>query len=199
MTHLAIVLSAVWFLTAFVLRIGIQLRRTGDSGMRADGGGRFSPAWWTRVGFTLSIVAVAAMPVLVGLDVAEPLSVDRAVGVVGAILAAVGIAATFAAQLAMGASWRIGVDPGERTALVTVGVFAVVRNPIFTTMGLTAIGLTLMVPTVVGIAALGVVGGALEAQVRAVEEPYLRATHGAAYRAYTRRVGRFVPGLGRSG
>ncbi|WP_449060734.1 hypothetical protein [Planomonospora algeriensis] len=30
-----------------------------------------------------------------------------------------GTAATLAAQLAMGASWRIGVDSGERTALVT--------------------------------------------------------------------------------
>jgi protein-S-isoprenylcysteine O-methyltransferase Ste14 len=198
MTLAAIVLSAVWFLTAFALRIGIQLRRTGDSGVRVDAGGRLSPAWWASVGITSAIGVVAAVPVLAALDVVAPLDVDRAIGVAGALLATLGIVATFGAQLAMGASWRIGVDPAERTALVTTGVFAVVRNPIFSTMGLTAVGLTLMVSTVAGIAALGLLALALEAQVRVVEEPYLLDTHGAAYRAYVERVGRFVPGLGRS-
>jgi protein-S-isoprenylcysteine O-methyltransferase Ste14 len=37
---------------------------------------------------------------------------------------------------------------------------------------------------------------AIELQVRFVEEPYLVRTHGESYRAYCRRVGRFVPGLG---
>jgi protein-S-isoprenylcysteine O-methyltransferase Ste14 len=37
----------------------------------------------------------------------------------------------------------------------------------------------------------------LEIQVRRVEEPYLLATHGEAYRRYASRTGRFVPGLGR--
>jgi protein-S-isoprenylcysteine O-methyltransferase Ste14 len=32
--------------------------------------------------------------------------------------------------------------------------------------------------------------------VRGVEEPYLLAKHGAHYRDYTARVGRFVPGVG---
>jgi protein-S-isoprenylcysteine O-methyltransferase Ste14 len=39
----------------------------------------------------------------------------------------------------MGASWRIGVDPSERTDLVTGGAFALVRNPIFSAMLLTGI------------------------------------------------------------
>ena len=37
----------------------------------------------------------------------------------------------------------------------------------------------------------------IELQVRAVEEPYLLATHGDAYRDYLASVGRFVPGVGR--
>ena len=31
----------------------------------------------------------------------------------------------------MAASWRIGIEPGERTALVTRGVFRICRNPIY--------------------------------------------------------------------
>jgi ABC-type nickel/cobalt efflux system permease component RcnA len=34
----------------------------------------------------------------------------------------------------MGASWRIGVDEGERTTPVTTGPFGLVRNPIFAAM-----------------------------------------------------------------
>ena len=37
----------------------------------------------------------------------------------------------------------------------------------------------------------------LEIQVRLVEEPHLIRTHGEAYLAWARGVGRFVPGLGR--
>ena len=34
----------------------------------------------------------------------------------------------------MGRSWRIGVEEGERTDLVTGGPFAIVRNPIYASM-----------------------------------------------------------------
>lgn len=43
-------------------------------------------------------------------------------------LAVIGLALVLAAQQAMGDSWRIGVDPSERTGLVTTGAFATVRN-----------------------------------------------------------------------
>ncbi|MCM0673586.1 isoprenylcysteine carboxylmethyltransferase family protein [Micromonospora phytophila] len=108
-----------------------------------------------------------------------------------------GTAATLAAQLAMGTSWRIGVDPSERTELVTDGAFALARNPIFTAMAASTLGLTLMVPNAVALAALLVLVVALQLQVRAVEEPYLIATHGDDYRRYAARVGRFVPRIGR--
>ena len=70
----------------------------------------------------------------------------------GLVLASTGVVGTFAAQLDMGASWRVGVDPAEQTALVTAGLFRWVRNPIFTAMLATAAGLTALAPTVVGAA-----------------------------------------------
>lgn len=196
MPLLASLFAAVWFVLAFVVRIGIQLRRHGDSGLRAGDGGPSSPAWWARVLFVVATVAVTVGPVLAALDLAGLIApLDRpAAAAIGTLLAVAGIVGTFVAQLAMGASWRIGLDPAERTTLVTTGPFAVVRNPIFSTMGLTAAGLTLMAPTVVGAAGLAALVLALEIQVRGVEEPYLVRTHGDAYRAYARRTGRFIPG-----
>jgi protein-S-isoprenylcysteine O-methyltransferase Ste14 len=97
----------------------------------------------------------------------------------------------------MGSSWRIGVDHAERTNLVTAGPFALVRNPIFAAMIPTALGLTLMVPSVLAIAGFVALLLALELQVRVVEEPYLRVAHGDRYLDYAASTGRFVPGVGR--
>jgi protein-S-isoprenylcysteine O-methyltransferase Ste14 len=106
-----------------------------------------------------------------------------------------GLGLTLLAQQHMGASWRIGVDPDERTDLVTGGVFARVRNPIFSAMVLFAVGVALTsgdVLSALGAAALAI-GVAL--QVLAVEEPHLRRTHGRAYERYMDSSGRFLPRL----
>lgn len=199
MTVLALALYVVYLALAFGLRTLIQLRRTGSTGFHGLGGRPLSPEWIAGVGFTVALLVGAAAPVLALLDVVEPISSldTTAVHVVGLLLAVGGIAATFGAQIAMGTSWRIGVDPEERTELVTDGPFALVRNPIFAAMLPTALGLTLLVPSWVAI--LGLVGlvVALELQVRVVEEPYLLKAHGRAYAAYAARVGRFFPGIGR--
>ena len=79
---------------------------------------------------------------------------------------------------------------------MTAGVFGSVRNPIFTAMLIATAGLVLLVPNVVSVAALVVLVGALEVQVRLVEEQYLRATHGAVYATHLSTIGRFVPGAG---
>ncbi len=63
-------------------------------------------------------------------------------------------------------------------------------------MVLASIGLALLVPNWMTVAALAVLVLGLERQVRSVEEPYLHRTHGASYQAYVAATGRFVPGVG---
>jgi protein-S-isoprenylcysteine O-methyltransferase Ste14 len=116
----------------------------------------------------------------------------------GIIIATAGIAATVYAQLDMGDSWRIGVDQRETTTLVHTGVFGRIRNPIYSAMLTFGAGIALVTPNVVAGAALALLAVTIELQVRLVEEPYLLRTHGDSYRAYTTRVGRFVPGVGLS-
>ena len=200
MPAVAAALAAVWFVTAFALRIGIQVARHRDTGVRLHRESPRSWAWWARVGFVVATLTVAGAPVAAafeapGLDLVGVL--DRpALAVAGLVVAVVGMALTFWAQLAMGASWRIGVDPGERTDLVTGGPFTVVRNPIFTTMAVTAAGLTLMAPTGVGLAGFLALIASLEVQVRLVEEPHLHHLHGPTYATYTKQVPRFLPRWG---
>lgn len=197
MPALALVLYGVFFFVAFGWRTWVQWRRTGDTGLRL----RARPGsvqWWAKLGFIVALAAGVLAPVagLAGLDPIELL--DRSgLQSVGAGVAVIGIVATALAQLQMGVSWRIGVDPSERTGLVTDGVFAWVRNPIFTAMLIAAAGFTLLVGNWVAIAGFVALVVALEVQVRLVEEPYLLTAHGAAYRTYAGRSGRFVPQFGR--
>ena len=151
------------------------------------------------MGFVVALLLGLAAPLLALLDLVGPIAAidSTALNVAGLVLARAGIAATLRAQIAMGTSWRIGVDHSERTTLVTDGPFALVRNPIFAAMLPTALGLVLMVPSTVAFVGVAALFVALELQVRVVEEPYLLATHGDEDAHYAARIGRFVPGIGR--
>ncbi|PZG18845.1 isoprenylcysteine carboxyl methyltransferase [Micromonospora craterilacus] len=183
---------------AFGWRSVAQWRATGDTGLRLHAGPVGSTAWWAKLLFVFALLLGLAGPIagLAGLPPVGALD-HGGVRVTGLLLALAGLAATLGAQVHLGGSWRVGVDPGERTALVTTGAFALARNPIFTAMAVTSAGLALMVPNPVALAATIVLVASVQVQVRAVEEPYLDRVHGAAYAAYAARVGRFAPGLGR--
>ena len=135
--------------------------------------------------------------VLVRVTAIPDLLKQPALHLAGAVLALAGILIIAVAQLQMGASWRIGVDRTETTALVTGGFFAIVRNPIYTGIFTFGAGLLLLVPTFVTL--LGALIGriSVHAHVRFVEEPFLAELHGEAYRQYASRGGRFLPRLRR--
>jgi protein-S-isoprenylcysteine O-methyltransferase Ste14 len=196
---LALGLYTVYMALAFGLRTLLQLRRTGESGFKGISGRAGSLEWVAGVLFVLAIAVGVAAPVLDVTGVLEPLDALDSAGVraTGVSIFVVGLVATLYAQIAMGESWRIGVDEQERTALVTSGPFAVVRNPIFAAMLPASLGLALLVPNIAALVGFGALVVALQIQVRLVEEPYLLRQHGEAYRNYAARVGRFVPGLGR--
>ncbi len=197
MTTAALVLYVLALVVLFGVRSALQHRRTGSTGFKGISGTPAEPAWWGGVLFVVAMVAGLAGPLLAVLGV-TPVDPPAALQATGLGVALAGLAATLAAQTGMGASWRIGVDPTERTELVTSGpLFGAVRNPIFTAMVTAQAGIVLVVPTWVSAAALAALVAAVELQVRSAEEPHLLRVHGAAYVDYAARTGRFVPGIGR--
>jgi protein-S-isoprenylcysteine O-methyltransferase Ste14 len=193
----ALVLSIAWLVLVLGVRMLVQTRRTGDSGLRHQRHSRLElVAHLLMAAAVLTGGLIGPIAGILGLAPLGPLA-STGVQTVGLVLAIVGIGLTLTAQLGMGDSWRIGVDPDERTTLVTGGLFSLTRNPIFSAAILTAVGIAVMagnIITLLGAAALVI---AFELQVRHVEEPYLRSTHGDEYTAYATRVGRFAPGIGR--
>lgn len=199
MPVVALVLFAVFAMLGFGWRSWLQHRRTGSTGFRGITGRVGSVEWFAGVGFVVAMAAAFFAPVLQLAGVVSPLDFLHArwIQLVGIVVAVVGIAATVYAQVDMGESWRIGVDPSETTTLVRQGVFGLVRNPIFAAMLVFGLGIALVTPNVVAIVGVTLLVLTIEAQVRVVEEPYLMTNHGDAFRDYTAAVGRFVPGVGR--
>lgn len=195
----ALVLFVVWFLVIFVIRSVLQKRATGDSGIRTGGLTAGASAIETVAGWLLvaALVAGVAAPIAAIAGLAMVIDSDPA-RIIGLVVAVAGILVTFLAQVAMGSEWRIGIDKTESTGLVTGGVFAIVRNPIFSAMIITAIGFALLVPNAIAFAAVVLLVLAIELQVRYVEEPHLRELHGHHYSDYAATVGRFLPVMGRN-
>jgi protein-S-isoprenylcysteine O-methyltransferase Ste14 len=201
MATLAISMLIAFGVLTLGVRVGIQIRRTGSTGLIGLRAGAGPVDWLSGILFIAGMAIGAGSVVLVLNDALEPIDPldTEAVHAVGIVLATGGGLAVFAAQLGMGESWRIGVSDDQRTELVTGGWFSLCRNPIYAAMIVGWTGFALLVPTWLGFAAVLVIAAGLELQVRAVEEPYLLRTHGDAYRDYASRVGRFVPGVGRLG
>jgi protein-S-isoprenylcysteine O-methyltransferase Ste14 len=195
MTVLAPVLYVVALVVLFGVRSWLHHRRTGRAGFHGVSGTPRQAGWWGGVLFVAAVVLGLAAALLAATG-AVSVGAPGWVRVLGLVVALLGFAATVIAQTGMGSSWRIGVDTTERTDLVTTGVFAHVRNPIFTAMTLAQVGMFFMVPTVLSAAALITLVVAVQLQVRAVEEPYLAQVHDERYRAYAAKAGRFVPGVG---
>lgn len=194
MAPLALVLELI-FGAALALRSFVHWRRTGTTGFLPPANKAELAA---RGILGIAVLLVAAGTILALARLVNPIAEMNllALQVAGVVLFLTGAFGTLIAQFEMGDSWRVGIDPSERTNLVTAGPFRVVRHPVFSASVLTGIGLALILPSPLMLAALVFQILGLELQVRRVEEPYLLAQHGDAYLSYASRTGRFFPGIG---
>ena len=194
----ALVLMLLYLVLVMGVRVAIAKRTTGQTGLVSPRGAPRVERLGNLVlmlGLLLGVVNV----VLGAFDAIDPwASLDEpAVHAVGFALCAAGIAGTFAAQMAMGDSWRVGIDRDSTTRLVTGGMFGWSRNPGFSSMFVAGLGFALLVPTWLALVATLLLIAGIKMQVRLIEEPYLRGAHGEEYTRYAARVGRFVPNVGR--
>ncbi len=184
--EVTVVLQLLFAGLAFGWRSLRQRRQTGSPGFVA------LREW----GLVATAAGVALVLGVVGLAAGTWTASDvagSALSVLGAAAMAAGLVLTLLAQVQMGASWRIGVDLRERTALVTSGLFGRVRNPIFSAMLLFALGNAVAVPAPLVLLGAALLSAGIVVQVLAVEEPHLRRVHGQEYLRYAASAGRFLP------
>jgi len=197
MIAVALVVYLIGLFVAFGLRTWDHFRRTGSTGFNGVSGHAGSLSWWGGVLFIVALAFGLASPVLAILHVVPGLTLTSSASTVlawiGLVLLVLGIALTVVAQAGMGTNWRIGVNPADRTDLVTSGLFGHTRNPIFTGMIIAQVGLTLAVPSIPSILALSFLIAAIHIQVRTIEEPHLARVHGDDWLTYMSRTGRYFP------
>jgi protein-S-isoprenylcysteine O-methyltransferase Ste14 len=113
----------------------------------------------------------------------------RIVGMAMLILAPVLYAAALGA---MSTSWRIGIDRQQPGPLVTSGVFAWSRNPIYAAFDLVVCG-TILIHGRVVFLLVGAIFMLLIHGVVLREERFLADRFGDEFQRYRRRVGRYFP------
>lgn len=182
-----LILSAA---TARTLRRSVWLLGTGDPRQR-----------WTAFAFRVAFLSALFWPAyrlwhggVSGFPLGGLWFDSGAVRTLGVLLIATGASFALVSQYHMGSAWRIGAAEGQQGQLVATGPFNWSRNPVFVGQGAVFLGLLLVLPDPVQFTITAVALLAIRAQVR-IEERVLRATFGAAYEDYARRVPRWIGGI----
>ena len=117
--------------------------------------------------------------------------VPEALRICGLVLMAAGTAVFIAAFRTLKDSWRAGIDEGQKTELVTDGVYRVSRNPAFLGFDLLYLGSALALGSAVLFAAAGAVAIMIHLQILE-EEKHLAKMFGAPYLTYKKGVRRYL-------
>jgi len=138
-----------------------------------------------RIAFALPLafpVAIYLVPPLANLD---PLTdyTSPLFGFAGQFIAAVGMTIAFASQMAMGASWRVGVSEGATGELVVGGLYSISRNPTFVGHLILLTGVAIAVPSLATLAAVALYWMSVRFQITR-EEKILAKSLGEPYQKY---------------
>jgi protein-S-isoprenylcysteine O-methyltransferase Ste14 len=110
---------------------------------------------------------------------------------VGVFLCAGGLVLLFLSLVSFGKSFRVGIDVDHPDKLVTTGVFAFSRNPIYVAFGFVLLGQFLVFPNWILLVYL-VAGICLFHRQVLREEEFLRNQYGQEYAEYCDRVRRYL-------
>lgn len=111
---------------------------------------------------------------------------------VAAVVAVLCLGATIKCWARMGKDWRMAVTGEPSQPLITDGLFARIRHPIYAFSVLLMLCTMVILPTLPMLAA-GLAHIALMVLKARNEERHLLTHHGAAYARYLAQTGRFIP------
>lgn len=151
-------------------------------------------------GWMLVVVTWMILPFVVDLEPSntwlylQPSMLNGTGLVLGIILVVAGYAGTHWCYASMGDTWRMGIDRGEKTRLITRGPYRMVRHPIYLFQGIILIGVAVLLPAMLAFAILPVHFACVWVKA-ADEEAHLVTAHGQSYVDYCARTGRLLPKL----
>lgn len=198
----AVLTATIW---AYWLCVGVMIARVRRRTRRAPGvvpkQGLERMMWlvWAPL-----VVAWLALPYLAATRTATTWAIPAfaveapwpAVRWTAAALGAACLALSIECWMRMGTRWRMAVVPGEKTELVTGGLYAHVRHPIYALSVALMMLSAIVVPTLPMLAVAAIHVALMVVKARN-EEAFLHGAHGEVYARYAARTGRFFPRLAR--
>jgi protein-S-isoprenylcysteine O-methyltransferase Ste14 len=110
---------------------------------------------------------------------------------IGALVCVAGLLMLLWSLISFGQSFRVGIDSEHPDSLITSGVFAYSRNPIYVAFISILLGEFLIFPNWILLVYLGAGMWLINRQVLR-EEAYLKQHYGDEFAEYTRRVRRYL-------
>ena len=120
-----------------------------------------------------------------------PLINSLPVKIIGVALVTLGLILFALAFISFGNSWRVGFDVKTPGALVTTGIFALSRNPIYVFLDVWFIGIFLINGTLIFLI-FAVLAVAVQHWQILQEESFLLKLYGEPYQNYCARTGRYI-------
>lgn len=119
-------------------------------------------------------------------------SISPVIPLLGAIACVVALSASYHCWREMGTSWRIGIDPNEKTEMIVSGAYRYVRHPIYALSILLVWGSFAACPGLVMLLVAFFHSVLMQIEARREEKHMLRS-QGQPYSDYTKTTGRFIP------
>jgi protein-S-isoprenylcysteine O-methyltransferase Ste14 len=120
-----------------------------------------------------------------------PLINSLSAKIIGVALVTLGLILLALAFVSFGDSWRVGFDIKTPGALVTTGIFAVSRNPIYVFLDIWFIGIFLINGALIFLIFAVLAVAVLHWQILQ-EESFLLKLYGQSYQNYCARTGRYI-------
>lgn len=155
--------------------------------------------WWLRFIWNPVVALWVAVPIATGLVrrdrlpwLFQPLYHLPALAWTALAVAVLAFLATWFCWKKMGRSWRMGINPDEKTQLIISGPYAWLRHPIYALSSLLMLMSMVILPSPLMLG-IGVIHLSLLRWEAVREERYLLNLHGDTYRRYASATGRFFP------
>ena len=116
---------------------------------------------------------------------------SEAIAWVGAGICMFGLVLIIWSLISFGQSFRVGIDNDHPDKLITNGIFAFSRNPIYTAFWTVLLGQFLIFPNWILLIYLAAASWLFHRQV-VREEEYLKSHYGTEYSDYCKRVRRYI-------
>lgn len=110
---------------------------------------------------------------------------------IGVLFCLIGLILVLWSLISFKKSFRVGIDLNLSEGLITTGVFAFTRNPMYVSFGLVLLGQFLIFPSWILLSYMVAAIGLFQRQVL-LEENFLKNYYGERYLEYCKRVRRYI-------